>query len=172
MGEENNLEKRLIFSGMVSASINPEPIYVESPIPGVTFYDSVNLSEFRPDVMIGIDEAEGKDQTTFAFKNLDEETFHITTTDFNEKTLRKIIGLPAIPTKKPKCHKKTFKKALMAYGYSRNLADAICQIIGGRQHNHKKFLGTKAWNRTTNKIEVIHWGYKFDYEHVFTILGD
>lgn len=171
MGEENNLEKRLIFSGMVSASINPEPIHVESPIPGVTFYDSVNLSEFSPNVTIGIDEAEGKDQTTFAFKNLDEGTFHITT-DFDEQALRKVIGLPAIPTKKSKCHKKTFKKALMAYGYSRDEADAICRVIGGRQHNHKKFLGTKALDRVTNRIEVIHWGYKFYYEHVFTLLGD
>lgn len=122
-------------------------------------------------ITVEIDEAEGKDQTTIAFKNLDEAEFHVTA-EIDEQTLRKAIGLPAIPTKKPKCHKNTFKKALMAYGYSRDTADAICQIIGGRQHNRKQFLGTKAWNRATNKIEVIHWGYKFYYEHVFTILGD
>lgn len=122
-------------------------------------------------ITVGIDEAEGKDQTTFAFKNLDEETFHITM-NFDGQTFRKAAGLPAIPTKKPKRNKKTFKKALMAYGYSRDVADAICRVIGGRQHNRKKFLGTKAWNPATDKIEVIHWGYKFYYEHVFTVLGD
>lgn len=156
MGEENNLEKHLIFSGLISASINPEPIHVESPIPYVT---------------IGIDEAEGKDQTTFAFKNLDEETFHVTT-DFDEQALRKLIGLPAIPTKKPKRHRKTFKKALMAYGYSRDKAEAICKVIGGHQANKKRFNGMKIWNPVTDKIEVIHWGYKFYYEHAFTVLGD
>lgn len=151
MGEEN-VEQRIMMSRCWADSL-------------VEWYPVVGP------VTVEIDEAEGKDQTTFAFKNLDEAEFHVTA-DIDEQTLRKAIGLPAIPTKKPKCHKKTFKKALMAYGYSRDLADAICQIIGGRQHNRKKFLGTKAWNRTTNKIEVIHWGYKFYYEHVFTILGD
>ncbi len=170
MGEENNLEKRLIFSGMVSASINPEPIHMENPIPGVTFYDSVNLSEFGPQLEWNHEDTEPIGTIKEVLNT--EEGFECTIEPRDMNTFRKLIGLPAIPTKKPKCHKKTFKKALMAYGYSRDEADAICQIIGGRQHNHKKFLGTKAWNRVTGKIEVIHWGYKFYYEQVFTILGD
>lgn len=170
MGEENNLEKRLTFSGMVSASINPESFHMESPIPGVTFYDSVNLSEFGPELEWKHDDS--KPIGTIKEIINTEQSFECTIEPHDMKAFRKLIGLPAIPTKKPKRNKKTFKKALMAYGYSRDKADAICQVIGGRQHNHKKFLGTKAWNRVTGKIEVIHWGYEFYYEHVFTALGD
>lgn len=170
MGEENNLKKQLLFSGMVSASINPEPIHIEKPIPGVTFYDSVNLSEFDPKLEWNHEDTEPIGSIKETINT--EQSFECTIEPHDMKAFRKLIGLPAIPTKKPKRHRKTFKKALMAYGYSRDKAEAICKVIGGHQANKKRFNGMKTWNPVTDKIEVIHWGYKFYYEHAFTVLGD
>lgn len=102
MSEENNLKKQLIFSGMVSTSINPEPIHIENPI--------------------------GSIKKVFNT----EEGFKCTVEPRDMKAFRKLLGLPEVPTSKPKHHRKTFKKALMAYGIERNSAEIICQTIGQR----------------------------------------
>lgn len=102
MDEENNLENRLIFSGMVSASINPEPTHMENPI--------------------------GSIKEVFNTK----EGFECTIEPRDIKAFRKLLGLPEVPTSKPKRHRKTFKKALMAYGVKRNNAEIVCETIGQR----------------------------------------
>lgn len=130
MGEENNLKKQLLFSGMVSASINPEPIHMENPIPGVTFYDSINLSEFDPKLEWNHEDTEPIGSIKEVFNT--EECFKCTIKLHDVKAFRKSLGLPEVPTSKPKRHRKTFKKALMAYGIERNSAEIVCQTIGQR----------------------------------------
>jgi len=107
MGEENNLEKRLIFSGMVSASINPEPQL------------EWNHEDTEPIRII---------KETFNT----EQGFECSIEPHDMKAFRKLLGLPEVPTSKPKRHRKTFKKALMAYGIERNNAEIVCETIGQR----------------------------------------
>lgn len=49
MGEENDLEKSMIFSGMVSVSAF-QPSVIAEPIPGVKLYDGLCLNEFGPEL--------------------------------------------------------------------------------------------------------------------------
>jgi polygalacturonase len=60
------------------------------------------------------------------------------------------LGLPEKPLSKLKRRRKTFKKALMAYGYSRDKAENICRLI--------------AMNEFGNS-------YAFVCEHMFTFRG-
>lgn len=99
MGEESNLEKRLIFLGVVSTP--PFQDNIENPEPIGTVKNIFN-TEAEMEITIEL-----KDSRTF----------------------RKILGLPEVPLSKVKRRRKTVKKALMAYGKSRNTAEAVCKCI-------------------------------------------
>lgn len=115
MGEESNLEKRLIFSGTVSV-----PAF-ESVMVG-------NPNEFDPELEWSHEASEpiGKLKDIFT---TDDVSFTCTLEPNNVKTIRKLLGLPEIALSKVKRRRKTFKKALMAYGYSRNKAEIICRYV-------------------------------------------
>ena len=126
MGEESNLEKRLIFSGTVS--VPPfEPVMVANPIPGVKLYDGLCLNEFDPELEWTHDESEPIGRVM----NLSEtnETLTFDVDCVNQKIVRRVLGLPEKPLSKLKRRRKTFKKALMAYGYSRDKAENICRLV-------------------------------------------
>lgn len=126
MGEESNLEKRLIFSGMVSAP-SFEPKIVAQPLPGVTLYDGLNLNEFDPELKWEHNDSEpiGKPKDIF----ITEDGFKCTIEVKDMRVLRKLLKLPEVPLSKIKRRRNTVKKALMAYGKSRNKAEEICQYI-------------------------------------------
>jgi hypothetical protein len=105
MGEESNLEKRLIFSGTVNVP-SFVPNIVAQPLPGVTLYDGLCINELDPEITI---------ESTLKPKD--------------SRTFRKILGLPEVPLSKVKRRRKTVKKALMAYGKSRDKAEEICRYI-------------------------------------------
>jgi hypothetical protein len=129
MNEESNLEKRLIFSGMVSAPAF-QPNIVAQPLPGVTLYDGLCLSEFDPEIKWSHEYPEpiGKLKDIFT---TDDIGFKCTIEPNNVKTIRKLLGLPEEPLSKVKRRRKTVKKALMAYGKSRDKAEEICWYISG-----------------------------------------
>lgn len=110
MGEESNLEKRLIFLGTVSVPAF-EPVMVANPWE----HEVKNVSE-----------PIGKLKDIF---KTDDVSFTCTLEPNNMKTIRKLLGLPEVPLSKVKRRRKSFKKALMAYGYSRNAAERICGLI-------------------------------------------
>ena len=119
MGEESNLEKRLVFAGLTD-----RPEFTLIP---VTLQETL---EWKHDVS----------ETIGRVMNLSEtnETLTLDVDCINQKVVRRILGIPEKPLSKLKCRRKTFKKALMAYGYSRNKAEKICR-------------------------EVVLWGFTFGY---------
>lgn len=119
MGEESNLEKRLVFAGLTD-----RPEFTLIP---VTLQETL---EWKHDVS----------ETIGRVMNLSEtnETLTFDVDCINQKVVRRILGIPEKPLSKLKCRRKTFKKALMAYGYSRNKAEKICR-------------------------EVVLWGFTFGY---------
>lgn len=128
MGEESNLEKRLIFSGIVSTPPFQANI-VAQPLPGVTLYDGLNLNEFDPELKWEHNDSEpiGKPKDVF----ITEDGFKYTIEIDDPRTLRKLLKLPGEPLSKVKRRRKTVKKALMAYGKSRDKAEEICRYISG-----------------------------------------
>ncbi len=128
MGEESNLEKRLIFSGMMSTPPF-EPNIIAQPLPGVTLYDGLNLNEFDPELNWEHNASEplGKPKDVF----ITEDGFKCTIEVKDVSALRKLLKLPGEPLSKVKHRRKTVKKALMAYGKSRDKAEEICQYIAG-----------------------------------------
>lgn len=128
MGEESNLEKRLIFSGMVSAPAF-EPIIVAQPLPGVTLYDGLCLNEFDPEITWSHEHSEPIGTVKDIF---DTDTgFECTIEPKDMQAFRRLLGLPGVPLSKVKRHRKTVKKALMAYGKSRDKAEEVCRYISG-----------------------------------------
>lgn len=110
MGEESNLEKRLIFSGTVSVP-EFEPIMVANP--EVKWEHNVS-------------EPIGKLKDIFT---TDDVSFTCTVEPTDMKVFRKLCGLPEKPLSKVKRRRKSFKKALMAYGYSRDKAEIIYRFV-------------------------------------------
>lgn len=126
MGEESNLEKRLIFSGMVSAPAF-QPNIVAQPLPGVTLYDGLCLSEFDPEIKWSHEHPEPIGTVKDVLHT--DAGMEITIEPKDSRAFRKILGLPEVPLSKVKRRRKTVKKALMAYGKSRDKAEEICQYI-------------------------------------------
>lgn len=127
MGEENNLEKRLIFSGMVSAPPF-QPTVIAEPIPGVKLYDGLCLNEFDPEITWSHEHSESIGTVKDVFHT--DAGMEITIEPKDSRTFRKILGLPEVPLSKVKRRRKTVKKALMAYGSSRDKAEEVCRFIG------------------------------------------
>lgn len=110
MGEESNLEKRLVFAGLAD-----RPEFTLIP---VTLQETLEWTH---------DESEPIGRVM----NLNEtnKTLAFDVDCINEKIVRRILGLPEKPLSKLKRRRKTFKKALMAYGYSRDKAENICRLV-------------------------------------------
>lgn len=113
------------FSGLVNVHINP-PL-VEEPIPGVKLYDGLCLSEFDPEITFEHDDTEPLGKVVNSFESNEGYTCTIEPKDM--KAFRKIIGFPAEPIRHKKLNRKSFKKALMAWGMQRNEAEKICNYI-------------------------------------------
>ncbi len=152
MGEENNLEKSMIFSGMVSAPAF-QPTVIAEPISGVKLYDGLCLNEFGPELTWSHSVTTEPIGTVKDVLKT-EGSFVCTVEPIDMKAYRRIFGLPEVPLSKVKHRRKTFKKALMAYGYSRNRTEAII--------SHMESL-TKLYG----------FGYSWYMEHVlYSISGD
>lgn len=108
MGEDNNLEKRLQLTYYTSAE-KSGPIYIDELI------QSIDLSDI------------GDDSVLFDLKQL-AFTGMCITDDLSEAAYRYICGCPIHKTKRKK-RRKSFKKALMANGWTRNAAQMVIDII-------------------------------------------
>lgn len=115
----------LKFSGLVNTYI--KPTLIEEPIPGVRFYDGLCLSEFDPDITFEHADTEPLGKVVKSFES--NEGFTCTIEPKDMKAFRKIIGFPAEPIRHKKLNRKSFKKALMAWGMQRNEAEKICNYI-------------------------------------------
>lgn len=110
MGEDSNLEKRLVFAGLAD-----RPEFTLIP---VTLQETLEWTHDNSEPIGRV-------------MNLNE-TNEILTFDVdcvNQKLVRRVLGLPEKPLSKLKRRRKTFKKALMAYGYSRDKAENICRLV-------------------------------------------
>ena len=126
MGEESNLEKRLIFSGTVS-TLPFQANIVAQPLPGVTLYDGLCINEFDPEITWSHEHPEPIRTVKDVFHT--DAGIELTIEPKDSRAFQKILGLPEVPLSKVKRRRKTVKKALMAYGKSRDTAEKICQCI-------------------------------------------
>lgn len=117
----------LKFSGLVNTYIKPS--LIEEPIPGVRLYDGLCLSEFAPEITFEHAETEPLGKVFEGIIDIDNESYTCTIEPKDMKAFRKIIGFPAEPIRHKKLNRKSFKKALMAWGMQRNEAEKICNYI-------------------------------------------
>ena len=115
----------LKFSGLVNAYIKPS--LVEEPIPGVKFYDGLCLSEFDPEITFKHADTEPLGKVIGSLES--DEGYTCTIEPKDMKAFRKIIGFPAEPIRHKKLNRKSFKKALMAWGMPRNQAEKTCNYV-------------------------------------------
>ena len=119
--------EELKFSGLVNTYIKPS--LVEEPIPGVKFYDRLNLNEFAPEITFEHDDTEPLGKVIESIIDIDNKSYTCTIELEDMKAFRKIIGFPAEPIRHKKLNRKSFKKALMAWGMPRNQAEKNCDYV-------------------------------------------
>lgn len=115
----------LKFSELVNVRINSTP--VEEPIPGVKLYDGLCINEFGPEITWSHNNPEPIGTVKDVFHT--EAGFECTIEPKDMKAFRKIIGFPAEPIRHKKLNRKSFKKALMAWGMPRNAAEEACNYV-------------------------------------------
>lgn len=133
------------FSGLVNVYVNPS--LVEEPIPGVKIYDGLNLSEFDPEITIEHNDTEPIGKVVKSFET--DEGYTCTIEPKDMKAFRKIIGFPEAPIRHKKLNRKSFKKALMAWGMQRNDAERACNYVAN----------TPWWGCGYNYYAERHYNY-------------
>ena len=99
----------------------------ELNIPGVTLYDGLCLSELYPENIFEHADTKPLGKVIGSLKS--DEGFTCTIEPKDMKAFRKIIGFPADPIRCKKLNRKSFKKALMAWGMPRNAAEKACNYV-------------------------------------------
>lgn len=116
MGEENNnIDKRVLYAYAEGNDI----CQISIPIENISSITTEDLTITAEETLHAID------------FNIFNRTWTIDVSKNSEllKTFRKIIGFPAEPIRHKKLNRKSFKKALMAWGMQRNEAEKICNYI-------------------------------------------
>ena len=116
MGEENNnIDKQVLYAYAEGNDI----CQISIPIENISSITTEDLTITVEETLHAID------------SNIFNRTWTIDVSKNSEllKTFRKVVGWPEKPIRHKKLNRKSFKKALMAWGMQRNEAEKICNYI-------------------------------------------